>query len=156
MRAATATTDSRQISAIRGRACCLVARHPVYGWLPCLLDPGSYFVGSRGLDQPFCLESSPSPHYSLALLLQSLIRFYDEPTASGLAPRTVTVLLGTGALHFGACPNLKSGTDTAQTAEPVPWAPRAGLATRLSDFATNRHESCGLVAPRDGFLDGDS
>ncbi|WHZ23870.1 MAG: hypothetical protein OJF47_002982 [Nitrospira sp.] len=23
-------------------------------------------------------------------------------------------------------------------------APRAGLATRLSDFATNRHESCGL------------
>ena len=30
------------------------------------------------------------------------------------------------------------------TAEPVPWAPRAGLATRLSDFATNRHEYCGL------------
>ncbi len=24
-------------------------------------------------------------------------------------------------------------------------APRAGLATRLSDFATNRHESCGLM-----------
>jgi hypothetical protein len=23
-------------------------------------------------------------------------------------------------------------------------APRAGLATRLSDFATNRHEYCGL------------
>jgi hypothetical protein len=29
---------------------------------------------------------------------------------------------------------------------PVPWPPRASLATRLSDFATNRHESCGLGA----------
>jgi len=28
----------------------------------------------------------------------------------------------------------------SDTAEPVPCAPRAGLATRLSDFATNRHE----------------
>ena len=28
----------------------------------------------------------------MALLLQSLIRCYDEPTASGLAPRTLTVL----------------------------------------------------------------
>ena len=26
----------------------------------------------------------------------------------------------------------------------VLWAPRAGLAMRLSDFATNRHEQCGL------------
>jgi hypothetical protein len=27
-----------------------------------------------------------------------------------------------------------------QKSEPVPWAPRASLATRLGDFATNRHE----------------
>jgi hypothetical protein len=38
----------------------------------------------------------------------------------------------------------KRGQALPQTAEPIPWPPRAGLATRLSDFATNRHEQCGL------------
>ncbi|MDE3220574.1 MAG: hypothetical protein KGO23_14480, partial [Nitrospirota bacterium] len=33
-----------------------------------------------------------SPHYSRMLLLQSPIRCYDEPSAGGLAPRTLTVL----------------------------------------------------------------
>ena len=37
-------------------------------------------------------------------------------------------------------PVLRAGQALPQTAEPVPWPPRAGLATRLSDFATNRHE----------------
>jgi len=37
-------------------------------------------------------------------------------------------------------PGLGVGQAPPQMAEPVPWAPRAGLATRLSDFATNRHE----------------
>ena len=46
---------------------------------------------------------------------------------------------------------LGEGQASPQTAEPVPWAPRAGLATRLSDFATNRQELCGLEAgPRRG------
>jgi hypothetical protein len=34
----------------------------------------------------------PYPHYSRALLLQSPTRYYDGPSASGLAPRTLTVL----------------------------------------------------------------
>jgi hypothetical protein len=34
----------------------------------------------------------PRPHYSRAFLLQSPIRCYDEPSASGLAPQTLTVL----------------------------------------------------------------
>jgi len=33
-----------------------------------------------------------------------------------------------------------AGQAPPQTSEPVPWTPRAGVATRLSDFATNRHE----------------
>jgi hypothetical protein len=52
-------------------------------------------------------------------LLQSPTRCYDEPAACGLAPQIVTVL------HEYALD---------------PWAPRAGLATWLNDFATNRHE----------------
>jgi hypothetical protein len=35
---------------------------------------------------------SLNPHYLWALLLQSPIRCSDEPPASGLAPRTLTVL----------------------------------------------------------------
>jgi hypothetical protein len=69
------------------------------------------------------------------------VRCYDEPSAGGLVPRTLTVLLGTGALLFGACPRLRgSGTGTAEDGGASPPTPRAGLATRLSDFATNRHE----------------
>jgi len=37
-------------------------------------------------------------------------------------------------------PRGKAGQAPPQTAEPVPWAPRTGLATRLIDVATNRHE----------------
>ncbi len=53
------------------------------------------------------------------LLLQSPIRCYDEPPVDGLALRTLTVRTST---------------------HRVLGTPRAGLATRLSDFATNRHE----------------
>jgi len=73
------------------------------------------------------------------------IRCYDEPSASGLAPRTLNVLLGTGALLLAPVPVWRAvGQALPQSAEPVPRAPRAGLETRLSDFATNRHEWCGL------------
>ena len=41
---------------------------------------------------------------------------------------------------------LGEGQASPQTAEPVSWAARADLATRLSDFATNRQELCGLGA----------
>jgi hypothetical protein len=41
-------------------------------------------------------------------LLQSPIRCFDEPSADGLASRSLTVLLGTGVLLFGACPRLMS------------------------------------------------
>ena len=37
-------------------------------------------------------------------------------------------------------PVLGVGQAPPKTAEPVPWAPRAGLAMWLSDFATNCHE----------------
>jgi hypothetical protein len=37
-------------------------------------------------------------------------------------------------------PVLETGQALPKTAEPVPWAPRTALATRLSDFATNQHE----------------
>jgi hypothetical protein len=52
----------------------------------------------------------------------SPIRCYDEPSASGLAPRTLNVLLGTGALLFGACPRLRSGTGTAADGGASPLA----------------------------------
>src|SRR5580765_7915419 len=73
---------------------------------PCRRVPFPDFVTHHG--NPF-----PNPHYPWTLLLQSPIRCYDEPSASGLAPRTRTVLLGTGDLYFGACPRLSSGTGTA-------------------------------------------
>ena len=37
-------------------------------------------------------------------------------------------------------PVLVAGQALPKTAEPVPWPPRAGLASPLDDFATNRHE----------------
>jgi hypothetical protein len=43
----------------------------------------------------------------------SPIRCYDGPSVGGLAPRTLTVLLRTGALLFGVCPRQRSGTGTA-------------------------------------------
>ena len=47
-------------------------------------------------------------------MLQLPTRCYDELPAGGLAPQTLNVRLGTGALHFGACPHLMSnGTGTA-------------------------------------------
>ena len=44
-----------------GQACRLVARHLVQGCSPCLLNPGSCFVGGPPRkDQPTCLESPRS------------------------------------------------------------------------------------------------
>ena len=78
--------------------------------------------------------SLSSPHDSRRLLLQPSIRCYDEPSVGGLAPRTLNVLLGTGALlTLAPVPVLETGQALPKTAEPVPWAPRAAL-------ATNRHE----------------
>ena len=68
------------------------------------------------------------------------IRCYAKPSVNGLAPRTLTVLLGTGTLHFGACTRRNSGTGTAADVGASPLGSARGLATRLSDFATNRHE----------------
>jgi len=70
----------------------------------------------------YLLGVSPQPALFMALLLQSLIHCYDEPTASGLAPRTLNVLLGTGALLPGACPRLRSGTGTAADGGASPLA----------------------------------
>ena len=59
-----------------------------------------------------------------------------EPSTYGWGP----------ALFFlPPVPVLEVGQALPQTAEPVPWPSRAGFAPRLSDFATNRHESCGLM-----------
>ena len=61
----------------------------------------------------------------------SPIRCYDEPSASGLAPRTLNVLLGTGALLFGAFPPPESGTGTAADGRASPL----GSAHRSRDTA---------------------
>jgi hypothetical protein len=60
----------------------------------------------------------------MKLLLQSPIRCYDEPSASGLAPRTLNILHEYASRPHGS----------------ARWS-----AMRLSDFATNRHEYCGLA-----------
>ena len=46
----------------------------------------------------------------------------------------------TTSLRPAGSPLGATGQAPPQMAEPVPRAPRASLATRLSDFATNRHE----------------
>jgi hypothetical protein len=52
----------------------------------------------------------------------SPIRCYYGPSVGGLAPRTLTVLLGTGALLFGVCPRQRSGTGTATDGGASPLA----------------------------------
>ena len=47
---------------------------------------------SRTLPGGILRKFLPGPYYSWALLLQSPIRCYDEPSACRLAPRTLTVL----------------------------------------------------------------
>ena len=58
----------------------------------------------------------------MTLLLQSPIRCSDKPAAGGLAHRAFDVL------H-----------------EYASGPPGSGLTTRRGDFATNGHESCGLL-----------
>jgi hypothetical protein len=55
----------------------------------------------------------------MTFLLQSPIRCCDTPAGGGFAPRSFDVLPST---------------------PKILQAPRAGLTTRLGDFATNRHE----------------
>ncbi len=68
-------------------------------------------------------------------------RCYDRPSAGGLALRVLNVLLGTGALLFGACTRLRgSGTGTAAArlsspksdggASPLAFARRSRLAAQ--------------------------
>ncbi len=52
-----------------------------------------------------------SPHYSSALLLQSPIGYYDNPSASGLAPRTLTALHEYASGHHGSA---RRSRDAAQ------------------------------------------
>ena len=48
---------------------------------------------------------------------------------------------GLAPFMLAPCPRLNTaGQAPPQTSEPVPCVPRAGLATRLNEFATNRHE----------------
>ena len=66
-----------------------------------------------------------------------------QPAGSPLGPSPYC--WGLAPFFLAPVPGLGAGQAPPQTAEPVPWAPRAGLATRLRDFATNRHELCGLA-----------
>ena len=52
-----------------------------------------------------------------------------SPDCWGLAP-----------FFLAPVPVLRTGQAPPQTAEPVPWPPRACLARRLRNFAPNRHE----------------
>ena len=72
--------------------------------------------------------------FKAALLLQSPIRCYDEPSASGLAPRTLTVLLGAGAFLFGALSPSEEQWDS--TAADVRASPQGS--TRRSRDAGQR------------------
>jgi hypothetical protein len=67
-----------------------------------------------------------------------------RPAGSPLGPSPYC--WGLAPFFLAPVPGLGAGQAPPQRAEPVPWAPRAGVATRLSDFATNRHELCGLAA----------
>ena len=62
---------------------------------------------------------------------QSPIRCYDKPSAGGLAPRALTVLLETDALLPGVCPSPGSGTGTAADGGANP----PGSARRSRDAA---------------------
>jgi len=66
---------------------------------------------------------------SMALDLASAVT--TRLSAGGLAPRTLNVLLGTGALLFCACPRLGSGTGTAADGGASPL----GSARRSRDAA---------------------
>ena len=61
-----------------------------------------------------------------------------RPVGSPLGPSTYC--WGLAPFFLAPVPVLEAGQAPPQTAEPVLQAPRAGLATRLRDFATNRHE----------------
>ena len=66
-----------------------------------------------------------------------------RPAGSPLGPSPDC--LGLAPFFLASVPGLGAGQAPPQTAEPVPRAPHAGLATRLRDFATNRHELCCLT-----------
>jgi hypothetical protein len=51
-----------------------------------------------------------------------------------------TYCWGLAPFFLAPVPVLRAGQAPPQTAEPVPWPPRACLAWRMRDFATNRHE----------------
>ena len=66
-----------------------------------------------------------------------------RPAGSPLGPSPYC--WGLAPFFLAPAPVSGAGQAPSQTSEPVHLALRAGLATRLSDFATNRHEFCGLA-----------
>jgi len=83
----------------------------------------------------------PSPHYSECFCC-------NRRSAATTSLRPAGLPLGPSPYCWGPAPFFlapvpvwgASGQALPQTAEPVPCASRAGLATGLSAFATNRHE----------------
>jgi len=71
-----------------------------------------------------------SPFHYPALLMN---------TSAAIADPLATTDLRLAGSRLGPSPHCTS-------THRVLRVPRVGLATRLSDFATNRHEECGLVA----------
>ena len=67
---------------------------------------------------------------SMALDLASAVT--TRLTAGGLAAQTFDVLLGTGALLFGACPRLGSRTGTAEDGGASPLGSRAPVSRGVS------------------------
>ena len=61
-----------------------------------------------------------------------------RPAGSPLGP--FMYCWGLAPFFWRLYPVLGAGQAPPQMAELVPWAPCAGLTTRLSDFATNHHE----------------
>jgi len=69
---------------------------------------------------------------------QSSATTSPRPAGSSLGPSTYR--WGVAPFFLAPVPVLGTGQAPPKTAEPVPYAPCAGLATQLSDFATNRHD----------------
>jgi hypothetical protein len=87
--------------------------------------------------------SRPAGLFSFSLLDGPQVRLrrpYLREAPAGSPLRPSPYCWGLAPFFLAPVPVLGTGQAPLQTAEPVPWPPRAGLATRLSDFATNRHE----------------
>ena len=118
---------SRTFPTLPSFTCCLACQK---SWLDCM---ASQLSG----EQPSALERRSAMSGLIRLVLARIIH---ERFCCNRRSAATTSLRSAGSPF---------GPSTYCTSTPqVLRAPRAALATRLSDFATNRHEQCGRVRMR--------